>query len=151
MKYLLIISLFLMSLNSKCQNQIDTLELKNFWETTIQTFINKDTNELKQIIHFPLNGDWPNFMGLQEKDSLTQISQFFKNIDKLISNQVTTQLKSQTHKNIEVYNQKDYPTLLVSIDTSTPAGNGELFESAIIFRFKKINNIWKLYVVQGVG
>ena len=90
-------------------------------------------------------------MGLQEKDSLTQINQFFKNIDKLISNQVTTQLKSQTHKNIEVYNQKDYPTLLVSIDTSTPAGNGELFESAIIFRFKKINNIWKLYVVQGVG
>src|SRR4051812_40043688 len=49
---------------------IDTMVLKKFWTDCITSIINSDKGKLKQIVHFPLAGEWGFMIGLNKVDTL---------------------------------------------------------------------------------
>ena len=130
---------------------IDTLELKNFWTDCILPIISSDEEKLKQIVHFPLAGEWGYIVGLNKPDTLWTERDFYDNLDKLFYPELIDSLKTKTFKDVEVYNHTDGLTeLLVRVGFETWIDSFK-DESGIILRFKQINGKWKLYVFQGVG
>jgi len=130
---------------------IDTLELKSFWTNCILPIINSDEKKLKQIIHFPLGGEWGYIVGLKKPHILWTERDFYDNLDKLFYPELIDSLKTKTFEDVEVYNHTDELTeLLVGVGFETWI-DGFKDESAVILRFKQINGKWKLYVFQLAG
>lgn len=137
-----------------CSNKIisiDTLELNNFWIECILPIISSDAEKIKQIVHFPLAGEWGYLIGLNKPDTLWTERDFYDNLDELFYPELIDSLKTQTFNDVEVYNHTDGLTeLLVGVGFETWI-DGFKDESGVILRFKQINGKWKLYVFQAVG
>jgi hypothetical protein len=132
-------------------SSIAELELKNFWTDCILPIIYSDEKKLKQIVHFPLAGDWGFMVQLNKPDTLWTEKDFYDNHEKLFYPELIDSLKTKTFKNVEVFNHTDGLTeLLVGVEFETWI-DGFKNESGIILRFRQINGKWKLYVFQGVG
>lgn len=130
---------------------IDTINLKSFWEATIIPFINKDTANLKSLVHFPLAGDWGYMMELQIPEEQWTQKDFLDNYEKLFTTEVTQSLKMKSYKDVEVFHPEDGNVeLLVGFSSLRIEENVQL-ESGFILRFKQLEGIWKLYLIQGTG
>jgi len=124
------------------QSNTDSIDLREFWAESVQPLIQKDEAKLNEIIEFPLKGQWGYMMGLKkEEQDWTQVD-FFKNYDKLFDDRIIELLKSLDYQDAEIVKSE----ILLGIGWEE-----EGFESAIIFRYKRIDGQWKLYVIQGVG
>ena len=129
------------------QNRIDTVDMKLFWLESVEPLIQKDTTQLKSIIEFPLGGEWGFIMGLEKDEKDWSQADFFKNYDKLFSPEIISLLKKLNYHDAEIYKPNDNLTeILVGIGWEEDG-----FEKGIVFRYKRINGVWKLYVIQAVG
>ena len=132
-------------------NTIDTLELKKIWNDCMFPIMNLDKEKLKQIVYFPLAGDWGYMVGLNKSEELWTEKEFYYNLQKLFHPKYIDKLKKQTFKDISVYQQNDGEiNLLVAVNFETKVGNIKT-ESSTILRFRKIINKWKLYVIFHAG
>lgn len=130
---------------------LDSINLKEFWTSKIVPIINNENVKSKNIFHFPLEGDWGIMMELNKPDSLWTENDFFDNYEVVFNKEVRDKLKIQNHNDVEVSvsNNGDIELLVgVGLVTLIDDFNDE---SGIIFRFRKIDDEWKLYVIQGVG
>lgn len=130
------------------QTSIDSTELQKFWSESVTPIIDKNLDKLENTVQFPLIGDWGYMMGLKKADSLWTRQDFFDNYDKLFDDKIMKLLKEQNYKDAEVFKHDNLTEILVSVGWKNEDG---ITESGIIFRFKKFENTWKLYVIQGVG
>lgn len=129
----------------------DTIKQKSFWEATIIPFINKDTEKLKSLVHFPLAGDWGYMMELLKPEGQWTQKDFLDNYEKLFTPEVIHKLKMKSYNDVEVFHSVDgLVELLVGI-TFDRIEDGVKLESGFILRFKQLEGIWKLYLIQGTG
>lgn len=132
-------------------NTIDTLELKKFWNDCMFPIMNLDKNRLKQIVNFPLAGDWGHLIGLNKPEEQWTEKEFYNHLQKLFYPEYLDKLKKQTYKDINVYQQDDGEiNLLVTVHFEKRIDNVKT-ESSTILRFRKINNRWMLYVFIHAG
>ena len=124
------------------QSESDSVDLKEFWNESVEPLIQKDKEKLKGIVEFPLRGEWGFMMGLKKDEKEWTQSDFFENYDKLFDDKILRLLKELNYQDVEVFESE----ILVGIGWTE-----EGFESGIIFRYKQIDGQWKLYVIQGVG
>ncbi len=130
---------------------IDTLELKKFWNDCMLPIMSLDKDQLKQIVNFPLAGDWGHMVGLNKPEEQWTEKEFYSNLQKLFYPEYLDKLKKQTYKDINVYQQDNGEiNLLVTANFEMTVDNFKT-ESSTILRFKKINNKWKLYVISHAG
>ena len=134
------------------QSMPDSAELKMFWDTQIAQIISKDSVQLNNSIQFPVSGLWAMFLGFGEPTDKWGEEKFFSNIDILIPPELISNLESQSYKNIEIINELGFTELLITYERNTmPMENGEVDEGAMLFCYKQINGIWKLWSIQIVG
>ncbi len=132
-------------------NNIDTLELKKFWNDCMFPIMKLDKVKLKQIVNFPLAGDWGYMVGLNKSEEQWNEKEFYNHLQKLFYPEYIDKLKKQTYKDVNVYQQDDGEiNLLVTVHFEKKVDNFKT-ESSTILRFRKINNRWMLYVIFHAG
>lgn len=124
------------------QGKPDSIDLREFWDKSVEPLIQKDREVLKEIVEFPLGGDWGFMMELKKGAKDWTQSDFFESYDKLFDDMVIGLLKELSYQDAHIFDSE----ILVSIGWQEGG-----FESGIIFRYKKIKGRWKLHVIQGVG
>lgn len=139
------------SLNLTCQVENDSLELQSFWKSHIHPIINGEKKVVENYTHFPLEGDWGYMIELEKSDDEWKKEDFIRNYENLFTQEVIDSLKLLNYKDIEILSHEDGGMeLLVSVNFIKWIDDFK-DEYGIIFRFKVIENSWKLYLIQGVG
>lgn len=87
-------------------------------------------------------------IGLDKADSLWTQQDFFDNYDKLFNKRVFNSLKNQDFNDAEVISQGTSTEIIVGVGWKDEDG---ISEFGILLRFKLIDGIWKLHLIQGVG
>ena len=124
------------------QSESDSIDLKEFWNESVEPLIQKDYDKLKELIQFPLGGEWGFMMELKKDEKNWTPSDFFENFDKLFDDRIIGMLEDLNYHDAEIYESE----ILVGIGWKE-----EGFESGIIFRYKRIGGQWKLCVIKAVG
>ena len=152
MKYFTLLIGIITSLTISAQSNIDSTELKQIWNSNILPIINKDTSSLSKTINFPVSGLWSMFIGFNNNPETKHSKKdFFKNIDKFITPDLSSSLSKQSYKDFEIHIELGFPEVTIAYGKKTPLDNGEMDEGALIFLFKKINGQWKLWSCTIVG
>lgn len=152
MKNLVLLTTLIISLTSSAQSKIDSTELEQIWNNNILPIINKDTASLSKTINFPVSGLWSMFIGFNNiPETKHSKKDFFKNIDKFITSDLSSALEKQSYKNFEIHTELDFPEVTISYGIETQLDNGDIDEGALIFSFKKIDGQWKLWSCIIVG
>ncbi len=120
----------------------NSIDLKEFWNESVEPMIQKDKEKLKEIVEFPLGGEWGFMMELKKDENEWTQSDFFENYNKLFDDKIIRLLKKLNYQDAEIFESE----ILVGIGWEQDG-----FEAGIIFRYKKIDGKWKLYVIQAVG
>lgn len=123
-------------------------ELKHIWNNCIVPIINNDVHALKELVHFPLLGDWGYLMELDKPDSLWTKQDFFDNLDNLFNKSFVDGLKSGSYRDLIKYSPDEIRT---QIHLSHHWISNEGFEKGIILRFEQVESLWKLVTIQAVG
>lgn len=148
MNHLLLLTICWITFNTYAQSAIDSTDLQKFWSESVTPIILKDKKKLESIIQFPLSGDWGYMIGLDKADSLWTQQDFFDNYDKLFNKRVFNSLKNQDFNDAEVISQGTSTEIIVGVGWKDEDG---ISEFGILLRFKLIDGIWKLHLIQGVG
>ena len=130
----------LMNANAFAQG-IKRTEPQEFWETNIQAIISGDVDQVVKQSYFPMStfeGDW------SEED-------FIDAFDILFDESTIAALPSMTYRDIQTPDEgsRNLEYILV-VSTSTEI-DGELYESALILSFSKIEGEWMLYHIDMAG
>ena len=129
----------------------DSSELIRFWDECVEPVISLNAQKIKEIVHFPLEGDWGYMIGLGNPKSNWTESDFYNGLDKLFYKEFRDSLDHQTYKDVHVYQQDDGEiNLMVQVNFVRYADDFK-HEKSRILRYKKINDRWMLYVILEAG
>lgn len=133
------------------KHNADSTELKLFYEHFVTPLLDKDMHRVKEIVYWPLKGDWGNIMNFTKPKSMWTEDDFYINYDKLFNEAFVRALRRQTWKNIDMlYRDNGGSELLIGVRHRAVVG-GFKEDSTVIFRYKRINGHWKLYYIQKIG
>lgn len=128
------------------QNSILELNRELFWKENIIPFIQKDEKRMLAITENPLGGDWGVLMEFKKhRDSWTK-EEFIENYDRFFDAKVLKVLKEMNPSEIEI----DYDKVIIPIGVQSSKNDYEE-GYAMFLRFRKNQNIWKLYAVTFAG
>lgn len=152
MKITLTILILFIGFSAYSQSKIESTELKEFWNQKVLPVIDKDTSKLTDIIEFPVSGLWGFYFGYGKPDEKISKEDFYENIDLLIPQELREYLQNQSYQDIEITNESGFTELIVTFGKSNyDPKMGEYDESALLFFYKKVDGVWKLWSVTIVG
>lgn len=133
--------------NTDVKPIVDSLVLMKFWTECIIPLLNKDRKQLESVVHNSIDGEWGFMLELNKPQSEWTQKDFINNYEKLWEGKFIEILKQKSVEDVQIYNEN---VLILGIGSELMI-DGFKDESGILLRFKKFDNKWKLYVVQGVG
>lgn len=153
-KSILLLLTLLLDTQSHAQDShtLESFDKEAFWQESVVPFINRDIDKIRDIVHFPLLGDWVFIMEIDKEKSELTIEDFFQNFDNLFTDEFIDSLLAHNPEHGEIYNNErdGLYEVLVSAGKETWI-DGFKYESAVILRYWWIENRWKLAVIQGAG
>jgi hypothetical protein len=133
------------------QQSVSDSDIKDFWQSSIVPIMNKDEKQLQEIVHFPLEGDWGYVVGIEKPGKELAKADFFSNIDELFHKDFLERLKKMNSDQVEkVRTSSGEVKLMVGVNWENWI-DGFKDESGMILRFRKVDQKWRLYMIQGVG
>jgi uncharacterized protein YlbG (UPF0298 family) len=124
---------------------------QNIWRTIVENIIKKNTDSLIKYVAFPLEGDWAAMADIKTPINKCTQADFVKSFDKIFIKELITDFEKKSFKDVT-----EYKTQNEKMEFSIGAGysknvDGFTYEGGLILHIKKINGIYKLYSIQGVG
>jgi hypothetical protein len=139
------------SIIATAQQSSDSTLIKEFWKTTIAPLISGDTVQFIDRVNFPLQGEWGFIMELDKPQSKWNKQDFEQHFSKLFKADVIKQLEKGGYNAVNLKKENGKIAELQIGYGEEYIEDGMKFESGIIFHFRKINGVYKLYLVHAVG
>ncbi len=133
------------------KHNADSTELKIFHKHFVRPFVEHDMERVREIVYWPLKGDWGTIMNFTKPKSLWTEEDFYSNFDKLFNPAFVNALRRQSWKNIDMlYRENGNSELLIGVRHRAVVG-GFKEDNTVILRYKRINGHWKLFYIQKIG
>jgi hypothetical protein len=132
----------------------DTIGLEQFLAENVIPILSFDTNKLKRIIHFPLEGSWSIDMGFSQTEEQVSASDFFAHYEQLFDQICLKKLRELDYNDVQTYIGDGYTQLIVSNGWELPYidknGKERHREGGIILQFKRFQGQWKLFYIESM-
>lgn len=130
--------------------QVTQDDLNIIWEENVDAIVRMDRDVIDQfVIHAP-EGEWGYIVGLEGSSDEWTKEQFMDNLESIFSDDLRLEFRMGDVDMLEVV-QEDAPSIVHLTHFTSEEYEGEIYESATIIVFEKLDGQWFLTRIMLAG